>query len=132
MPGRPGVIFRVEIIREETLGPDGVSIDITAYINRVPDDNEADFGSLSQVPVSMWNTRMLYTGDFGALGGAIAAVEAVYPGIEHINCYEWGTDETALAMAPMVRSGAHWRSAEPPPGGSMAQLDWQIARKRAG
>lgn len=86
LANRVGVVYRVEIIRGETRSSEGVSIDVTAYIDRVPDDNEADFGRLSRVATSMWNTRMLYTGDFAALADAVAAIEARYPVAERINC----------------------------------------------
>jgi len=122
-----GVVFRVEIIRGEAPAPGGVSIDVTAYIDRAPDDNEADFGRLSRVPASMWNTRMLYTGDFGSLAEAIAAIEATYPDIRRINCYEWAAHfESALEMAPLLRSGGKWAPGDGPVGGSAPQLDWHV------
>src|ERR1700691_4657062 len=94
---RVGVIFRVEIIREEAHAERSVSVDVTAYIDRAPDDNEADFGRLSRVPASIWNTRMLYTGDFGSLAEATAAIEVIYPDIKQLNCYEWAAHfESAL------------------------------------
>jgi hypothetical protein len=122
-----GVIFRVEIISEEAHGPGSVAIDVTAYIDRAPDDNEADFGRLSRVPESMWNTRMLYTGDFDSLAEAAAAIEAVYPDIGHLNCYEWPAHfESAVETAPLLRSGGRWSPGEAPLGGGPAQLDWQV------
>jgi hypothetical protein len=124
-----GVIFRVEIIREEAHGPGGVSIDVTAYIDRAPDDNEADFGTLSRVPANMWNTRMLYTGDFGSLAEATAAIEAVYPDIGHVNCYEWAAHfESAVEIAPLLRSGDRWSPGKAPLDGGAAHLDWQVNR----
>ena len=124
---RVGIVFRVEIIREEAHAPGGVSIDVTAYIDRTPDDNEADFGRLSRVPANMWNTRMLYTGDFGSLSEAVAAIAAIYPDVARLNCYEWAAhSESALEMAPLARSGGKWSSGENPAGGLPSQLHWQI------
>ena len=87
---------------------------------------EADFGRLSRVATSMWNTRMLYTGDFAALADAVAAIEARYPAAERINCYEWATRvESALELAPLVRAGGRWKRGDPP-AGTTTRLDWQI------
>jgi hypothetical protein len=124
---RTGVIFRVEVIREEAHGPGGVAIDVTAYIDHAPDDNEADFGTLSSVPAGMWNTRMLYTGDFASLAEAIAAIEAIYPDIERLNCYEWAAHvESAIETAPLTRSGGSWSPGEIPSDGAPSQLDWRL------
>ncbi|MBV8777575.1 MAG: hypothetical protein JO032_21360 [Alphaproteobacteria bacterium] len=121
-----GTVFRVEVIREEARGPGAVSIDITAYIDREPDDNEADFGVLSRVPPSIWNTRMLLTGDFASLGEAVAAIERAYPNAEMLNCYEWPPQfESAVTVAPLLRSGRAWRRGGCPADASTAQLDWR-------
>jgi hypothetical protein len=122
---RGDVVFRVEIIRDEARGAGAVAIDITAYIGREPDDNEADFGCLSRVPPNAWNTRMLYTGDFAALGAAVGAIAALYPGVDRLNCYEWGASaQSAAELPPLRRTGGRWSPASAACGG---QLDWRSA-----
>jgi len=120
--------YRVEITRDETRRSGGVSVDITAYIGRMPETEPADYGRLVRVPASVWNTRLLYAGDFDDLPEAVAAIAAAYPELDEIRCYEHPTDyEAPNEMAPLVRSGASWApGAHPRPGGPPPQLVWRV------
>ena len=71
--------FRVEITRDETRDDGPVGIEITAYIDRMPETNEATVGRLSRAWRGVWNSRLQYTGDFGTLAEALAAITAAYP-----------------------------------------------------
>jgi hypothetical protein len=64
------------------------SIEITAYIDRVPETKEPEFGRLSRAYKGVWKSRLQYTGDFESLSEALAAIETAYPKVEHIRCYE--------------------------------------------
>jgi hypothetical protein len=50
--------FRVEITRDETRGDGPVGIEITAYIDRMPETNEASRGRLSRAWRGVWNSRL--------------------------------------------------------------------------
>jgi hypothetical protein len=101
--------FRVEITRDETRDDGPVGIEITAFIDRMPDTNEATLGRLSRVWRGVWNSRLQYAGDFDSLAEALAAVMAAYPRADRIRCYEYSVDdEFAREVAPLVRSGAKW------------------------
>jgi hypothetical protein len=101
--------LRVEITRDETRDGGPVSIEITAYIDRMPETNEATIGRLSRVYRGVWNSRLQYTGDFDTLAEALAAIAAAYPEADRIRCYEYTVDdEFARELAPLVRSGANW------------------------
>jgi hypothetical protein len=101
--------FRVEITRDETRDREPVKIEITAYIDRVPETNEATIGRLSRASRGVWNSRLQYTGDFDTLGEALAAITAAYPEADRIGCYEYTVDdEFAREVAPLVRSGKNW------------------------
>jgi hypothetical protein len=101
--------FRVEITRDETRDGGPVGIEITAYIDRMPETNEATIGRLSRARRGVWNSRLQYTGDFEALAEALAAINAAYPEADHIRCYEYTVDdEFAREVAPLVRSGQNW------------------------
>ena len=102
--------FRVEITRDETRDGEPVKIEITAYIDRMPETNEATIGRLSRARRGVWNSRLQYTGDFDTLAGALAAITAAYPEVDRIRCYEYTVDdEFAREVTPLVRSGASWR-----------------------
>jgi hypothetical protein len=121
------LIYRVEIIRDETRAAGGVSIDITAYIDRMPETEPAALGMLVRVPASVWNTRLLYSGDFETLAEVLAAIEARYPEIASIRCFEHPLDyEYPLDMAPLQRSAEGWAPGEPPSAGPPPQLDWRV------
>ena len=101
--------FRVEITRDETRDGGPVGIEITAYIDRMPETNEATVGRLSRAWRGVWNSRLQYTGDFDSLAEALAAITAAYPDAEQIRCYEYTLDdEFAREVAPLVRSGKKW------------------------
>lgn len=102
-------VFRVEITRDETRDGGPVSIEITAYIDRMPETNEATIGRLSRALRGVWNSRLQYTGDFETLAEALAAITAAYPGTDRIRCYEYSVDnEFAVEVAPLLRSGEKW------------------------
>ena len=120
--------YRVEITRDESRPSGTTSIEITAYIDRVPETNEPEFGRLSRALKGVWNSRLQYTGDFESLSEAVAAIEAAYPEVEHIRCCEWSIDyEYPNEMAPLHRSGKKWSPGEAPFAGSPPpQLAWQV------
>jgi hypothetical protein len=104
-------VFRVEITRDETRDSGPVGIEITAYIDRMPETNEATIGRLSRAYRGVWNSRLQYTGDFDTLAEALAAITASYPEAERIRCYEYTVDdEFARPVPPLVRSGEKWVS----------------------
>ena len=101
--------FRVEITRDETRAAEPVSIEITAYVDRMPETNEATVGRLSRAWRGVWNSRLQYTGDFETLAEALAAITAAYPEADRIRCYEYSVDdEFAREVGPLVRSGDNW------------------------
>jgi hypothetical protein len=101
--------FRVEVTRDETHAAAPVSIEITAYIDRMPETNEAMIGRLGRSCRGVWNSRLQYAGDFDTLGAALAAVAAAYPQADRIRCYEYSVDdEFAREVAPLMRSGKNW------------------------
>jgi len=103
--------FRVEITRDETRDDGPVGIEITAYIDRMPETNEATIGRLSRAWRGVWNSRLQYTGDFETLAEALAAITAAFPGADRIRCYEYTVDdEFAREVGPLVRSGEKWTS----------------------
>src|SRR6516164_5572513 len=51
-------VFRVEITRDETRAAEPVSIEITAYVDRMPETNEATVGRLSRAWRGVWNGRL--------------------------------------------------------------------------
>jgi len=119
--------YRVEIIRDETVASGGVAIEITAYIDRVPETPPIDVERLSRAPKGVWNSRLLFSGDFDQLAAALSAIEAAYPELTEIRCSEFSIDhEFPNEMAPLRKSDGKWRpgvrrSPGPPP-----QLDWQV------
>ncbi len=101
--------FRGEVTRDETRDDGPVGIEITAYIDRMPETNEATMGRLSRVWRGVWNSRLQYAGDFDSLAEALAAIMAAYPEADHIRCYEYTVDdEFAREVTPLVRSGEKW------------------------
>ena len=101
--------FRVEITRDETRADGSIGIEITAYIDRMPETNEATIGRLSRAWRGVWNSRLRYTGDFDTLAGALEAITGTHPAADRIRCYEYSVDdEFAREVAPLVRSGENW------------------------
>src|ERR1700730_14196357 len=93
--------FRVEITRDETRDGGPVGIEITAYIDRMPETNEATIGRLGRVWRGVWNSRLQYAGDFDTLAAALAAIMAGYSQGERIRCYEYSVDdEVCPGVAP--------------------------------
>ena len=102
--------FRVEITRDETREGGSVAIEITAYIDRMPETNEATIGRLSRAWRGVWDSRLQYIGDFATLAEALAAITAAYPDAARIRCYEYTVDnEFPVEVAPLLRSGEKWR-----------------------
>ena|ERR1700680_4908512 len=107
--------FRVEITRDETRADGPVSIEITAYIDRVPETHDYSFGMLTRAPRGVWNSRLQFTGDFATLSEALGALDAAYPDADRIRCYEYTVDdESPREVAPLVKSGDKWRPADNP------------------
>ena len=101
--------YRVEVTRDETRDDGPVNIEITAYIGRMPETDEATVGRLSRASRGVWNSRLHYTGDFDTLVEALEAITAAYPEADRIPCYEYTVDdEFAREVAPLVRSGENW------------------------
>ena len=101
--------FRVEITRDETREAGPVNIEITAYIDRMPETNEATIGWLSRAQRGVWNSRLQHTGDFATLAEALAAITAAYPEAQRIRSYEYSVDnEFPVEVAPLLRSGERW------------------------
>ena len=111
--------FRVEVTRDETREDGVVGVEITAYLDRVPETDMPTRGRLTRAARGVWNSRLQFTGDFATLGEALEAVDAAYPQAERIRCYEYTVDdENPREVASLVRSGDKWRPGDnPPPGG---------------
>ena len=107
--------FRVEITRDETVASGGVSIDITAYIDRVPETDAPTRGMLTRASKGVWNSRLQFTGDFETLAEALAVIDAAYPDADRIRCYEYTVDdEYAREAAPLIKSGGRWQPGDNP------------------
>ena len=68
--------FRVEISRDETRDDGPVGIEITAYLDRVPETDAPTRGRLTRASRGVWNSRLQFTGDFETLAEALAAIAA--------------------------------------------------------
>ena len=55
--------YRVEITRDETRPDGAASIEITAYIDRVPETDAPTLGRLTRASRGVWNSRLQFTGD---------------------------------------------------------------------
>jgi hypothetical protein len=107
--------YRVEITRDETRPAGAVSIEITAYLDRVPETDAPTRGRLTRASRGVWNSRLQFTGDFETLGEALAAIAAAHPDADRIRCYEYTVDdEYPVEVAPLLRSGDKWRPDDPP------------------
>jgi len=101
--------FRVEVTRDETVATGGVSVEITAYFDRVPETADYSRGMLTRAPRGVWNSRLLFAGDFETLTEALAALGEKCPEVDRIRCYEYTVDdEFAREVAPLVKSGDKW------------------------
>ena len=104
--------YRVEITRDETRPSGSVSIEITAYIDRVPETNDAGFERLTRASSGVWNSRLQHSGDFASLAAALAAIDAAYPEAMSIRCYEYSVDsEDPVEAALLVRTQGKWQPA---------------------
>jgi hypothetical protein len=112
--------YRVEITRDETSAAGAVGIEITAYLDRVPETDAPTRGRLTRASRGVWNSRLQFTGDFETLSEALAAIAAAHPEADRIRCYEYTVDdEYPVEVAPLVRSGDKWRPGDQPsPGGT--------------
>jgi hypothetical protein len=107
--------FRVEITRDETVASGGVTIEITAYLDRVPETDAPTRGMLTRASKGVWNSRLQFTGDFATLPEALGAIGTAYPDADRIRCYEYTIDdEFAREVAPLVKSGDKWRPGDNP------------------
>jgi hypothetical protein len=107
--------FRVEITRDETVGAGGVGVEITAYIDRLPESDYYSRGMLTRAPRGVWNSRLLFAGDFDTLAPALAAIAERFPETRRIRCYEYSVDqEFPVEVAPLVKAEAGWRPGDPP------------------
>src|SRR5271166_318433 len=120
--------YRVEITRDESRSSGTPNVEITAYIDRVPETDAPELGRLSRALKGVWNSRLQYTGDFESLSEALAAIEAAYPQVSLIHCYEWSIDhEYQIEMAPLSRSGSNWSHGGAAfPGSPPPQLAWRV------
>jgi hypothetical protein len=101
--------FRVEITRDEWKADAPVGIEITAYIDRVPETDAPTRGMLTRAGKGVWNSRLQFTGDFDELPEALAAIDAAYPDATQIRCFEYTVDdEFPREASPLVKSGETW------------------------
>jgi hypothetical protein len=121
--------FRVEVTRDETLMAGGVAIEITAYIDRVPEYPEIGHRRLERAPKGVWNSRLLFGGDFPELSEALDAIEAGFPDVVEIRCSEHSIDyEFPYEMPPLVKTDGEWRPGKRREPGPPPLLDWRVGR----
>jgi len=108
--------FRVETTRDEWQPAEPVTIEITAYIDRVPETDAPTRGMLTRASKGVWNSRLQMTGDFDELTEALAAINTAYPDATQIRCYEYTVDdEFPREAAPLVKAGGTWAPDSGPP-----------------
>jgi hypothetical protein len=108
--------FRVEITRDEWKPDEPVGVEITAYIDRVPETDAPTRGMLTRAAKGVWNSRLQHTGDFDELSQALAAIDTAYPDATAIRCYEYTVDdEFPREAAPLLKSGGKWLPGNPSP-----------------
>ena len=101
--------YRVEVTRDEWKPDEPCTVEITAYIDRVPETDMPTPGMLTRAAKGVWNSRLQHTGDFETLTEALAAIETAYPDAARIRCYEYTVDdEFAREAAILVKSGDKW------------------------
>ncbi len=119
--------YRVEVSRDETQAAGDVAIQITAYIDKMPETQVEGVERLVRVPKGVWNSRLLFHGDFAVLPAALAAIATAFPQVETIACYEWPLDyEFALEMPALHRVGGKWLPQDRRVAGPRPQLDWHV------
>ncbi len=105
--------YRVEITRDETRASGAVGIEITAYLDRVPETDAPTRGMLTRASRGVWNSRLQFTGDFETLREALAAIDAASPEADRIRCYEYTVDdEYSREVATLFKSDGKWRPGE--------------------
>jgi hypothetical protein len=118
MPYRQAMSYltiRVEVTRDEWKSAAPLAIEITAYIDRIPETDAPTRGMLTRAAKGVWNSRLQHTGDFETLTDALAAIDAAYPDATQIRCYEYTVDdEFPRQAAPLVKSGGNWRPDDSP------------------
>ncbi|HEX3885691.1 MAG TPA: hypothetical protein VHW66_23765 [Stellaceae bacterium] len=101
--------YRVEITRDETRDKGAVTIEITAYIDRVPETDAPTRGMLTRASRGVWNSRLQFTGDFETLPEALAAIDAAHPDATAIRCREWAYDyDFPVDAALLVKTEGKW------------------------
>ncbi|HEV2188225.1 MAG TPA: hypothetical protein VGR70_13530 [Stellaceae bacterium] len=101
--------YRVEITRDEWKPDEPLTVEITAYLDRVPETDTPTRGMLTRAAKGVWNSRLQMTGDFETLTEALAAIEAAYPDSAQIRCYEYTVDdEFPREAAVLMKSGGRW------------------------
>ena len=119
--------YRVEVTRDETRTSGGVSIAITGYIDRVPETPPVDIGRLSRAPKGVWNSRLLFSGDFDWLAEALGAIAAAFPDVAEIACSEFSIDhEFPNEIAPLLKSEGKWLPGKAPQYSPPPLLDWRV------
>jgi hypothetical protein len=104
--------FRVEVTRDESRASGAVGVEITAYIDRVPETDAPTRGMLTRAAKGVWDSRLQFTGDFDSLAAALAAIEAGFPEAQQIRCYEYTVDdEYPVETALLQRSNDEWQPA---------------------
>lgn len=107
--------LRVEITRDEWKPDEPVTVEITAYIDRVPETGDYSRGMLVRAPKGVWNSRLQFAGDFDELPEALAAIDERYPETARIRCYEYTVDdEFPRETAPLVKAAGKWAPHEGP------------------
>ena len=107
--------FRVEVTRDEWKPDAPVGIEITDYIDRVPETDAPTRGMLTRAAKGVWNSRLAFTGDFDSLPEALAAIDTAQPDATRIGCYEYTVDDEYPREAePLVKTRGKW---EPERGG---------------
>src|SRR5438552_17733519 len=96
--------WRVEITRDETVADAPVAIEITAYLDRLPETDAPTRGILTRASKGVWNSRLQFTGDFATLTAALAAIDAAYSDADRIRCYEY------TVRSEERRVGKEWKS----------------------
>jgi len=105
--------FRVEVTRDEWKADAPVAIQVTAYIDRVPETDAPTRGMLTRASKGVWNSRLQFTGDFDTLTDALAAIGAAYPDAVQISCYEYTVDDEFPREAePLIKLSGSWVPAE--------------------
>jgi hypothetical protein len=108
-PAMSYLTYRVEMTRDEWKPDAAVGIEITAYIDRVPETDAPTRGMLTRAAKGVWNSRLAFTGDFDSLGEALAAIDAAQPEAMRIGCYEYTVDDEFPREAePLVKNGGKW------------------------